>query len=331
MVARAQRSGTAESVKRESIRAEQLRKGRPLRRGDVIGLVAPASPVESSMLESSVRYLERLGYRVEVSATAQSTYLGYLAGTDTQRLAELRRFFADPRIAGIFCLRGGFGSMRLLPQLDYRLIAQHPKVLVGFSDITALQIALWQRVRLVTLSAAPPGTELIPPDREAWFWQLLTSTKPPGAVGEPLQPLSPIPSGGVRGTLLCGTLSLWSALCGTPFFPKLEGSILVLEDAGEAAYRLDRMMTQLLLAGVFAGVSALIFGEFTLPSSAEHRLPQPALQTLLRDFTERVRVPTLFGLSYGHVRNHWALPFGVPARLSREGSLVLEEAMVQGA
>jgi len=290
--------------------------------------VAPASPVESGQLESIVRYLERLGYRVEVSANAHSTYLGYLAGTDTQRLAELHSFFTDPRIAAIFCLRGGFGSMRLLAQLDYRLIAQHPKVLVGFSDITALQIALWQRSRLVTISAPPPGTELIPPDREAWFWQLLTSAKPPGAVGEPLQPLSPMPSGGVQGTLLCGTLSLWSALCGTPFFPKLEGSILVLEDVGEAAYRLDRMMTQLLLAGAFTGVAALVFGEFTLPSSAEQRLPQPSLQTLLRDFADRVRVPCLFGLPYGHVRHHWALPFGIPARLNRQGYLVLEEAAV---
>ncbi len=330
MVARTQRTSTAEPLKREALRLEHVRKGRPLRRGDVIGLLAPASPVDSGYLENVVRYLERLGYRVEVSANAQSTYLGYLAGTDVHRLSELQRFFTDPRIAAIFCLRGGFGSMRLLARLDYRLIAQNPKVLVGFSDITALQIALWQRSRLVTISAPAPGVEPIPPDREAWFWQLLTSVKPPGAFGELLQPLSPLPSKGIQGTLVCGTLSLWSALCGTPFFPKLESSIVVLEDVGEAAYRLDRMMTQLLLAEAFAGVAAVIFGEFVLPTTGQ-RLAQPALSTLLRDFADRLPVPCLTGLSYGHVRTHWALPFGVTARINREGYLELQEAAVQAA
>lgn len=311
------------------MRTEPVRKGRPLRRGDLIGLVAPASPVDAAVLDSVVRYLERLGYRVEVSSSAQATYLGYLAGTDAQRVAELHRFFTDPRVAAIFCLRGGYGSMRLLSQLDYRLIARHPKLVVGFSDVTALQIALWHRCRLVTISAPVPGAEPMLPDREAWFWQLLTSAKPPGDIPELLQPLSPLPSSGVSGTLLCGTLSLWSSLCGTPFFPKLEEALLVVEDVGEAAYRLDRMMTQLLLSGVLREVRALVFGEFTLPPASAQQLPQPPLGSLLRDFAERAAVPCVSGLPYGHVRTHWALPFGVSARISRQGYLVVEEAAVQ--
>lgn len=311
-----------------AMRTEALRKGRPLRRGDVIGLVAPASPVDGTTVEQVVRYLERLGYRVEVSPYAQSTYLGYLAGTDEQRAAELNRFFADPRIAAIFCLRGGYGSMRLLPHLDWRLIARSPKLLIGFSDITALQIALWQRVRLVTISALVPGAETVLPDREAWFWQLLTSTQAPGHIPDPVQPLSPMPSTGIRGALLCGTLTLWSALCGTALFPKLEGAIVVLEDTGEAAYRLDRMITQLLLSEAFHGVSALVFGEFQLPTSAEHRLPQPALETLLWDFAQRLDLPCFVGLPYGHTRRQWALPFGVTATLDRRGYLGLTEAAV---
>ncbi|MCS7169278.1 MAG: LD-carboxypeptidase, partial [Candidatus Kapabacteria bacterium] len=243
-------------MKQVNMRTEPVRRGRPLRRSDVIGLLAPASPAETSHVEGVVRYLERLGYRVEVSAHVQSTYLGYLAGTDTQRVAELHRFFADPQIAAIFCLRGGYGSMRLLSQLDYRLIARCPKLLVGFSDVTALQVALWHRIRLVSISAPPPGAEPIPPDREAWFWQLLTSVQRPGDIPELLQPLFSIPSAGVQGTLLCGTLSLWSALCGTPFFPRLGGSLLVVEDVGEPAYRLDRMVTQLLLTGFLREAAA---------------------------------------------------------------------------
>jgi muramoyltetrapeptide carboxypeptidase len=133
----------------------------------------------------------------------------------------------------------------------------------------------------------------------------------------------------VQGTLFCGTLSLWSALCGTPLFPKLEGALLVVEDVGEAAYRLDRMMTQLILAGVLREVAALIFGDFTLPPASQQRLPQPPLQSLLRDFAERVGIPCLTGLPYGHIRDHWALPFGVAARINRQGYLVVEEAAVQ--
>ncbi len=329
MVALAHWASSTDPVKSERMRSDQARKGRPLRRGDVIGLLAPASPVDATALENTVRYLERLGYRVEVSPYVQSTYLGYLAGTDAQRVAELQRFFTDPRIAAIFCLRGGYGSMRVVSQLDYRLIARHPKLFVGFSDVTALHIALWQRARLVTISAPPPGAQLIAPDREAWFWQLLTSPSPPGTIPELLQPLSPLPASGVQGTLFCGTLSLWSALCGTPLFPKLEGALLVVEDVGEAAYRLDRMMTQLILAGVLREVAALIFGDFTLPPASQQRLPQPPLQSLLRDFAERVGIPCLTGLPYGHIRDHWALPFGVAARINRQGYLVVEEAAVQ--
>ncbi len=310
---------------------ELVRKGRPLRRGDVIGLVAPASPVDATEVEQVVRYLERLGYRVEVSAHVHSTYLGYLAGTDEQRASELNRFFANPRIAAIFCLRGGYGSMRILPHLDYRLIARHPKLFVGFSDITALQVALWQRVHLVTISAFIPGAETVLPDREAWFWQLLSSDKEPGKIPEPLQPLSPAPSASISGTLFCGTLTLWSALCGTPLFPKLGGAVLVLEDTGEAAYRLDRMMTQLLLSDALREVAALVFGEFQMPSASEQRLPQPMLSTLLRDFATRAAVPCFIGLPYGHTRQQWALPFGVEVQLDRHGYLVLKEAAVQPA
>ncbi len=311
-----------------TVRTDTVRKGRPLRRGDVIGLVAPASPVDGTTVEQVVRYLERLGYRVEVSPYVQSTYLGYLAGTDEQRAAELNRFFADPRIAAIFCLRGGYGSMRLLPHLDWRLIARSPKLLVGFSDVTALQIALWQRVRLVTISALVPGAETVLPDREAWFWQLLTSTQAPGRIPDPVQPLSAALSAGLRGTLLCGTLTLWSALCGTALFPKLEGAIVVVEDTGEAAYRLDRMITQLLLSEAFRGISALVFGEFQLPAGTEYRLSQPALETLLRDFAQRLAVPCFGGLPYGHTRQQWALPFGVAATLDRRGYLGIAEAAV---
>ncbi|MEN3026540.1 MAG: LD-carboxypeptidase, partial [Chlorobiota bacterium] len=140
-------------------------------------------------------------------------------------------------------------------------------------------------------------------------------------------PLSPLPSKGVKGVLLSGTLSLWSALCGTPFFPKLAGAIVVLEDTGEAAYRLDRMVTQLLLAGL-REAAAVVFGDFSLPASAEQRLPQPSLESLLRDFAGRIGLPCFSGLPYGHIRERWALPFGVAASISRQGYLTIEEALV---
>jgi muramoyltetrapeptide carboxypeptidase len=309
------------------MQSNAVRKGRPLRRGDVIGLLAPASPASPTDVESVVRYLERLGYRVELSPQLSSTYLGYLAGSDEQRLQELHRFFADPRIAAIFCLRGGYGSIRLLANLDYRLIARHPKLLVGSSDITALQAALWQRAHLVTISAPIPGNQPIAPDREAWFWQLLTSPTAPGELPDLLQPLSPLPSSTVRGRILCGTLSLWSALCGTPFLPKTDGALFITEDVGEPPYRVDRMLTQLLLSGAFAQVSAIIFGAFTQPG--ETRLPNPSWESVLRDFAERAQLPCLHGLSYGHIPQHWALPFGVQARIRRGGFLALDEAATE--
>jgi len=304
-----------------------------LRRGDLVGIVAPASPLpDPERLKHGIRYLERLGYRVQLGRHLQSTH-GFFAGQDSDRAADLNDMANDRRVRAIFCLRGGYGSARLLPLLDYGALRRDPKILVGFSDLTALGLALWRKIGLVTFSGPLVGVEFAARPTaftEEHFWRLLTSARKPGILPHPngrlLQPLTP---GTADGPLLPANLALLLSLFGTPFAPNLRDTLLVVEDVGEQPHRIDRMFTQLNLSGSLRRVAGLVTGAFTHCQPANPKSPGFPLRQILQDTAAHVRGPMATGLAYGHQANRVTLPVGLPARLDcARGTLSLTESAV---
>jgi muramoyltetrapeptide carboxypeptidase len=246
----------------------------------------------------------------------------YLAGDDARRLSELTAALADPDIRAVFCARGGYGAMRLLARLAAAGPPDPPKLLVGFSDITALHLWLQAHGRisvhgpvLTQLGRLPPGT------RERLFG-LLESTSPAPALSGTLTCV-----GGVaEGPLLGGNLSVVTRLLGTPFMPALDGAILLLEDQGERPYRLDRMWTHLQLAGVFERVRAIVLGSFT---GCEERDAPYSSAEVLRELALATGLPCAAGFPIGHGEVNEPVPLGVRVRLDADArSLVFLEAAV---
>ena len=280
----------------------ELRKAKPLKKGDLIGIIAPASPQHNqSKLEAGIRYLEGLGYRIEVTNLALKKFDDYLAGTDQERANDLQRMFERKDISAIFCARGGYGTMRILDLIDYKLISRNPKIFVGFSDTTALQSVLFKRARLVTFMGAMPGVDFSEFDAESeeMFWRCLTSTKPLGEVNQS-EPLEILCKGIANGPLICGNLSLFAAMCGSSYLPSLRDSILLIEDIGEDPYRIDRMLMQLELNGWWKKLSGLCFGRFTQENLRPTSHPSRDMDDVVRDFARRSRLPALGNILFGH-------------------------------
>jgi muramoyltetrapeptide carboxypeptidase len=305
-----------------------------LRKGDLIGVVTPASPIaDPSRIEQGIRYLERLGYRTIVGEHVGKVH-GYLAGTDEERLADLHSFFADRRVRAIMAVRGGYGTPRLLSKLNYRLIAQNPKILVGFSDITALQLALWSKCRLVTFHGPMVGVEmanLMDSFTEELFWTLLTSPRKIGPIALPFDhvPMS-LHRGRGTGRLVGGNLSLLVSLLGTRFFPKHDETVLFIEEIAEEPYRIDRMMTQLHNAGIFSKCRAILAGQFADCVPKDQSKPSRSVDDVLNEFAQQASLPFLASLPFGHVPRKMTLPVGLRVRVDADSrSISYLEAAVR--
>ncbi|MDZ7338887.1 MAG: LD-carboxypeptidase [candidate division KSB1 bacterium] len=308
-------------------------KPRRLHPGDTIGIVTPASPMIPERLANGIAYLRARGYNV-VEGEHVYAQRGYLAGTDAERAADLNRMFADPDIKAVICSRGGYGVSRLLDQVDYEALRQHPKIFVGYSDLTALQLAIWQRIGLVTFSGPMVAVEMgkgIHPFTEGHFWRMLTSDNLSGPLphpeGKALQCLRP---GKARGRLLGGCLSLIAPLMGTPFMPALDGAILVLEDIDEEVYRIDRYFAQFRSAGILDKIAGLVFGTFINWEPSEPDKPYLTLEQVIDDYVSDLPIPVATGLAYGHGEAKITLPIGLEAELDADaGTLtILEPAVV---
>lgn len=307
---------------------------RALRRGDVIGLVAPAGALwRPERVAGCVRYLEGQGYRVEVGSHALK-HDGAFAGTDDERLADLNGMLRDPRIRAVMALRGGYGTPRVLDRIDYAAVRRDPKIVVGYSDITALQMALFRRTGLVTFSGPLGAVEFSgtpDPVTEESFWRLVTSRRTRGKLPLPADATLETRRGGVgEGPLLGGCLSLVVALLGTPFSPDYRGAVLALEDVHEQFHRLDRMLTQLRLAGVLGRLEALLLGQFTHASAADPAHPFHDLEAVWSSVLRDVPCPRLAGFPYGHVPRKVTLPWGIPVRVDagKRSVSLLESAVV---
>ncbi len=280
----------------------------PLPPGSLIGIVAPAGPAPPDRLARVPALVERFGYRCRVyPGCTQDT--GYLAGPDTVRLADLQAALADDDVAAIHALRGGYGCMRLLDGIDTALLRAHPKLLMGYSDITALH-ALWVRHGLPSLHAPMAASDLLlagrDADRDALF-SLLQHGVQAGEVWAPaLDPAGLRVPGTATGPLVGGNLSLVAALLGTPWAWPVDGAILFLEDINEEPYRVDRLLTQLRLAGVLDAVAGFVLGSFT-----EGGAPEGVLQQMLGGLGK----PVLGGWPAGHGTPNRPLPLGQTVRL----------------
>lgn len=304
-----------------------------LTKGATIGIVSPSSPQrDEARLERSVRYLESLGYNVKLGRHVLARHAGYLAGTDEQRAEDIHEMFRDSEVSAIFCARGGYGCARLLPLMDFRLIRRHPKIFVGFSDVTVLQMAMLKHTGLVTFSGAMPSVDMadgFEPIAEEQFWRVLTERRRPGTLRQPLA-LNIIRRGRAVGRLLGGNLSVLVSLLGTGFLPNLGGTILALEDVGEATYRIDRMLVQLSMVIARHPAAGVIYGSWSQPDTPAGSTPHRDVDEVLHERLDIANGPIMSNFLYGHQAEKLTLPMGVMARLesTRGGALTLLEGGV---
>jgi muramoyltetrapeptide carboxypeptidase len=305
-----------------------------LHKGSTIGLVAPAStPSSEEKIEKGAAYLEQLGYRVKFGKHIRKIH-GYLAGTDEERAADFNTMVRDKDVKAIFAIRGGYGTPRILRMIDYRSLRQNPKIIAGYSDITALQLAIFRKTGLVTFSGPMTGSDMwkdFDPYTEEHFWQLLTSTKKIGVLKNPIdEPLKILKTGKARGRLLGGNLSLIACLMGTPFLPNMHGSILFLEDVEEAPYRVDRMLAHLLNAGVLPELAGLVFGKFTDCNPDNPSEPHFVIDHVLDEYANTIKRPVAANFQYGHIPRKLTVPIGLQALLDTKRSWIeiLEGAVI---
>lgn len=306
---------------------------RALPKNATIGIVSPSSPQrDEARLHRGIRYLEQLGYRIKLGKHALSSHGGYLAGLDRERATDIHAMFADPSIDAIFCARGGYGCARILPLLDYQLIRRNPKIFVGFSDVTSLQLAFWKKARLVTFSGAMPSVDMadgFDPSSEDQFWKVLTYRRPLGTLKQPW-PLQQLRAGKAEGTLLGGNLCVLTSILGTDYMPSLRGAVVALEDIGEATYRIDRMLMHLTLATRRTRPASVLYGFWSQESQQITATPQRDVHEVLQERCDITRGPILSSLMYGHEPTKFTLPMGVRARVDGgRKSLSLIEAAVE--
>ena len=312
--------------------AKPIRLRRPprLRAGDVVGLVEPAGIVADEFDLALVLEAVRAMGLVPRAAPHLLARHGYLAGTDEERAADLNAMYADRQVCAVFAVRGGWGSARILPYLKWGAIRANPKLLVGFSDITALHLAFAAKAGFTTIHGPNGGS--------GWgtlSWDSFRSlafeggtplySTPAGTEHRLVQRAGRIRTfrpGKASGPLIGGNLTVLSALVGTPYMPSFDGAILFLEDTDEAEYRIDRMLTQLSLAGLLRRVSGVVFGQCTDCRSSGPSLGNFTLPQVLKHHLAPLGVPAFQGAQIGHIADQYSMPIGVPAEIDAEAGTI---------
>ncbi len=295
-----------------------------LKKGDLIQLVAPASPCSEEKILRAISNLEGQGFRVKYSDAVRLRY-GYLAGTDEQRLADFHAAFKDPEVKAVWCIRGGYGCTRILHNIDYKLIRKNPKILVGYSDVTALLNAIHQRTGLVGFHGpvgATPFTEynvehITATLIEGKSPQFITLSQKNMEKEDPAYQPVIIQGGKAVGQLVGGNLCLLASMAGTPFQVDCKDKLVFLEDVGEKPYRIDRMLTQLLQSSNLHLAKGIILGIFEdcQPKNEEFSL---SLMETLKERLGNLNIPVLYGFSFGHIQNMCILPIGIEATLNAD-------------
>ncbi len=316
--------------------ASKLERPAALKSGSRIGLVAPAGPLlQPDDLDRAIGHCTGMGFEPVVGRHVKERH-GYLAGTDEQRLEDLNAFLADPSLDAVWCLRGGYGTPRLLHRIDYASLAQHPKVVLGYSDITGLLNAITRRTGLITFHGPVARAELPPFSRDALL-RVTTLSQAAGVLPLPCANdddrapeagVTTLRSGTVDGPLYGGNLSLLNVLVGTPYMPNLEGALLFLEEVSEKIYAVDRLLAHLGLAGILERLGGIIIGQFS-DLIRETSTGILEFEEVVETHLGHLGIPAAVGFPIGHGRNNWTLPLGVTARLDADaGTLELLEPAV---
>jgi muramoyltetrapeptide carboxypeptidase len=306
--------------------------------GDTIGIIAPASaPPDPKAIDRAAAALEKYGFKPKLAKNVRARH-GFLAGGDRERAADLMAMFADKKVKAIVCLRGGYGSSRLLDRLDYEVIRHNPKILAGYSDITSLHCALMKKLNLITFHAPMWNGALadpkVPEFTRRSFLRTVMEAMPAGSIGEGYaeKTISILRGGVAEGRLIGGNLSLICASLGTPFAPSFKGKILFFEDISEKPYRLDRMLTQLLNAGILqqvAGVAVGVNQDCIDPDAQPGGEYRQSAADVVKERLSQLRVPVVTGLPFGHVDLNATIPVGAMAKLDgKRGDLIITEAAV---
>lgn len=285
----------------------------PLPLKGTIGIFSPSTPVAEEKLNNGIKYLESLGYRIK---TTPSCFIenDYLAGSGKERAADLMSLIGDDSIDAIFCTRGGFGSIFMLEHLDYEAIKKSRKIIAGFSDVTALQWAMWEKAQIVSVSAGMVGTDMsdIPINEhfEYHFWELINN----GQLNIKLD-YSRDEKKVISGFGLPGTMSVGAMLAGTPYFPDTTNAIIILEDVDEPRHKVEAYLQQYRLGGHFDRASAVILGKFS-PAEKEQYAKVPDLDTVFNRAFSDANPIVIRNFHYGHVPGKISLPVGLPLSVS---------------
>lgn len=297
-------------------------KGKKISQNNRIGIITPASPVDLNKTEKGKEYLETLGFEVKLGENASRKYT-YLAGSDQQRANEINEMFRDDSIDAIFCTRGGYGTPRLLDLLDYDLIKNNPKIIVGFSDITAILNAIMQETSLITFHGPMLASNMSKKLDDLTFKSLFNILKGidqdfflknPGDVS-----LASMNSGKASGRIVGGNLALVCSLMGTPYEIDTQGKILFLEDIGEKPYRIDRMLTQLRLAGKFNDAAGIILGNWNDCTDKDESF---TIEELFDQIIKPCGKPIIVNFQSGHCTPMLTLPIGAMAEIDSDRKTV---------
>lgn len=305
-----------------------------LKQGDLIGIISPASsPDDLTRIERGVNYFERMGYRTIVGENV-GQYRGYLAGDDDQRLSDLHKMFSNKEVKAIFAVRGGYGSPRLLDRINFSLIKKNPKVFVGYSDITALHLAFFQKAGLITFAGPMVAVDFhneVSQFTEEIFWRMVTSDKKFGRLPIPEdEKLFTLIKGSTEGKLIGGNLALVLSIAGTEYLPNLKDKILFLEDIGENPYRIDRMLNQLKLMKVFKQIKGVILGTFTDCNETDPEKRSLSLNDVIFDYFSKLKIPIIYNFQHGHIKNNITLPIGLKYKLNAtKGFVEITESAVK--
>jgi muramoyltetrapeptide carboxypeptidase len=294
-------------------------KPKALKKGDTLGLIAPASPIyEESVFNEMLGNLTDLGFKLKLGNHVRNRN-GYLAGTDEERVEDLMNMFKDPEVDGIMCIRGGWGCNRILTDIDYDVIRSNPKVFCGFSDITSLHMAFYEKSDLYTFHG-PVGKSI---------WNSFTTDAFKSVIwnGEKVEYIIPdnsedrfiITPGTAEGMLLGGNLSVLVSMIGSEYLPAFEGAILFLEDIGESVYRIDRMLTQLKLAGILDKLSGFVFGKCTECSAGNNSL---TLEQVFDDHIKPLRIPAFYGAMISHEDDNVTIPVGISGTIDAANQII---------
>lgn len=305
-----------------------LVKPQSLKKGDIVGVIAPASPPNQETLQQSLGYLESLGLQVKMGKNVLSEY-GYLAGSDDERVSDIHEMFADKDVKAIICACGGFGTGRLASKIDYMLVKNNPKIFWGYSDITFLHTAFRQKSNLVSFHGPMLASDIGKDDWNALsaeFFEQLFSTEAI-TYDETIAPIDTPIEGNVKAELVGGNLCLLVSTLGTEFEIDTKDRILFIEEINEEPRNVDRMLNQLYMAGKLADIAGLVIGDFKNCEPGE-RKQTLTLEVVLAHYITLIDKPTLKGLKMGHCSPHVAIPLGTLAELDTTSKTLIIESGV---